>query len=150
MLTLSPPLRARLARTALRRAFAAAGLNPVERHVLRERARERSHGAISRDRPMLRPDGTPYTRQRVKQLEQRALAKLGLPRGFSVAGIHDEDRVGRAAELQERGRRVAHAELHHDPETVGPRRKRTTPAEDAAARMTALADQFIREVQDAG
>ena len=48
MLTVLPPLRARLAKTALRRAFAAAGLTPRERHVLTQRAQERSHESISR------------------------------------------------------------------------------------------------------
>lgn len=54
---------------------------------------------------------------------QATLAKLGLPRGFSVAGIHVENRIGRAEAPIERGRRVTRVELHVDPDAVPPRRR---------------------------
>jgi hypothetical protein len=44
----------------------AAGLTAAERHVVRERLAGRSYGQIAAGAALRKPDGTPYTRQRVQ------------------------------------------------------------------------------------
>src|SRR5262249_5690609 len=58
--------------------YEAAGLTSIEVHVLTQRAAGRSLAEITVDSSAARPDGRPYTKQRLKQLEQAALAKLGV------------------------------------------------------------------------
>jgi hypothetical protein len=83
--------------------FVAAGLTPREQHVIRERlprpdGAARSHDQIAADRVMQKPDGTPYTRQRVEQIERTARRKLGLSRSIAAA-VHGAERAGRALAL---------------------------------------------------
>jgi hypothetical protein len=97
----------------------AAGLTPAERHVLRERLAGRSYGQIATDAGLRKPDGSPYTRQRVQQIEQHAAAKLGLGRSLEAA-VHAAERVDRALGLVERGGRVRVTDLRLDPAAVRP------------------------------
>jgi hypothetical protein len=99
--------------------FRAAGLTAAERHVLRERLAGRSYGQIAAG-ALRKPDGSPYTRQRVQQIEQDATAKLGLAQSLAVA-VHGAERVDRALDLVARGRRVRIADLRLDPQAVRPR-----------------------------
>jgi hypothetical protein len=63
-------------------AFRAAGLTPLQQHVLTERLLNgRSHGAITADAIARKADGTRYTRQRIAQLEKVALGRLGADNG---------------------------------------------------------------------
>jgi hypothetical protein len=98
----------------------AAGLTPAERHVVRERLAGQSYGQIATGAALRKPDGSPFTRQRVQQIEQDATAKLGLGRSLEAA-VHAAERVDRALDLVERGRRVRIADLHLDPAAVRPR-----------------------------
>jgi hypothetical protein len=96
--------------------LAAAGLSLRERHVLRERLPRpdgvvRSHEQIAADGPMRKPGGTPYTRQRVEQIEAEALRKLGLRRSIAAA-VHGAERTGRALILTAGGRSASPDELH--------------------------------------
>jgi hypothetical protein len=108
-------------------AFAAAGLSPRERQVLRQRLPRadgavRSHAEIAADRVMRKPDGTTYSRQRVEQIETAALRKLGLRRSVAAA-VHGAERAARALNLTAGGRAVDVRELH------GPGRSRRRPAQ---------------------
>jgi hypothetical protein len=47
---------------------------------------------------MRKPDGTPYTRQRVEQVEAAGLRKLGLRRSIAAA-VHEAERAARALDL---------------------------------------------------
>ena len=98
----------------------AAGLTPAERHVLRARLAGRSYGQVAAGAALRKPDGSPYTRQRVQQIEQDAAAKLGLGRSLAAA-VHAAERVDRALGLVERGGRVRAADLRLDPAAVRPR-----------------------------
>ena len=100
--------------------FRAAGLTAAERHVLRARLAGRSYGQIAAGAALRKPDGSPYTRQRVQQIEQDATAKLGLDRSLEAA-VHAAERVDRALGLAERGGRVRVADLRLDPAAVRPR-----------------------------
>jgi hypothetical protein len=124
----------------------AAGLTAVERHVLRERLAGRSYGQIAGDAALQKPGGGAYTRQRVQQLERRALVKLGL--GASLAdAVHAAERVDRAPDLVERGGRVQAADLHLDPQAVRPRwqSRRARWEREHEAAVTA----FVREAEQA-
>jgi hypothetical protein len=101
--------------------FAAAGLTPRERHVIRERLPRpdgtlRSHAEIAADGVMLKSDGSPYSRQRVEQVEAAALRKLGLGRSIAAA-VHMAERAGRALILTAGGRSVSPDELHRSVRT---------------------------------
>jgi hypothetical protein len=98
----------------------AAGLTPAERHVVRERLAGRSYAQIAAGGELRKPDGSPYTRQRVKQIEEEAAAKLGLAASLAEA-VHVAERLERALNLVERGGRVRAADLHLDPAAVRPR-----------------------------
>jgi hypothetical protein len=88
--------------------------------VLRARLAGRSYGQIAAGAALRKPGGGAYTRQRVQQLERRALAKLGL--GASLAeAVHAAERADRALGLVERGGRVRAADLRLDPQAVRPR-----------------------------
>jgi hypothetical protein len=96
--------------------FAAAGLSPRERHVIRERLPRpdgtlRSHAQIAADGPMRKLGGSPCSRQRVEQVEAAALRKLGLGRSIAAA-VHGAERAGRALVLSAGGRSVRPDELH--------------------------------------
>jgi hypothetical protein len=96
--------------------FAAAGLSPRERHVIRERLPRpdgvvRSHEQIAADGLMRKPDGTPCSRQRVEQVEAGGLRKLGLCRSVAAA-VHGAERAGRALHLTAGGRAVLPGDLH--------------------------------------
>jgi hypothetical protein len=97
--------------------FRAAGLTPAERHVLRARLAGRSYGQIAAGGELRKPDGSPYTRQRVKQIERRGMVKLGLAASLAVA-VHAAERADRALDMVERGERVRAADLHLDPAAV--------------------------------
>jgi hypothetical protein len=95
--------------------LAAADLSPREQHVLRERRPRpdgtlRSHEQIAADGPLRKPDGTPYTRQRVEQIERAARRKLGLRQSVAAA-VHGAERAGRALNLVAVGRTVGPGEL---------------------------------------
>jgi hypothetical protein len=100
--------------------FRAAGLTAAERHVLRARLAGRSYGQIAAGAALRKPDGSPYTRQRVQQIERHAAAKLGLGRSLEAA-IHAAERVDWALDLVERGGQVRVADLRLDPAAVRPR-----------------------------
>ena len=100
--------------------FRAAGLTAAERHVVRARLAGRSYGQIAAGAALRKPDGSPYTRQRVQQIEQDAAAKLGLGRSLAAA-VHAAERADRAQGLVERGGRVQVADLRLDPAAVRPR-----------------------------
>ena len=98
---------ARDASVALEAVFEAGGLSERERHVIRQRLCGRSFGEIAAD-PEL-GDGPAPTRQRVEQLERRALAKLGT--NVSIGDLHEQERRERGAVLLARGRLVRVGEL---------------------------------------
>jgi hypothetical protein len=100
--------------------FRAARLTAAERHVLRQRLAGRSYGQIAAGGELRKPDGSPYTRQRVQQIEQGAAAKLGLAASLAAA-VQAAERVDRALGLLEQGGRVRIADLHLDPAAVRPR-----------------------------
>ena len=100
--------------------FRAAGLTAAERHVVRARLAGRSYGQIAAGAALRKPDGSPYTRQRVQQIERHAAAKLGLGRSLEAA-IHAAERVDWALDLVERGGQVRVADLRLDPAAVRPR-----------------------------
>jgi hypothetical protein len=101
--------------------FDAAGLSPRERHVVLERLPRpdgllRSHAQIAADCMMRKPDGSPYSRQRVEQVEAEGLRKLGLGRSIAAA-VHGAERAGRALALVAGGRAVHPDELHRSVRT---------------------------------
>jgi hypothetical protein len=71
----------------------------------------RSHAEIATDGVLRKPDGSPYSRQRVAQVEARALRKLGLSRSIAAA-VHGAERAGRALHLMAGRRAVNPGELH--------------------------------------
>src|SRR4051794_37354405 len=71
---------------ALAAVLDAAGLSGKERHVLTERVGGRSYGDLAAELGV--------TRQRCKQVEETALAKLGASGSVDVAVVQDE-RAGR-------------------------------------------------------
>jgi hypothetical protein len=129
--------------------FAAAGLTPRERHVLRERLPRpdgvvRSHGQIAADRVMRKPDGTPYTRQRVEQIERAARRKLGLPQSIAAA-VHGAERAGRALHLMAGGRAVSVDELRGPGRARLRRRKARWQVEHEAAARAFLQSRPWRD-----
>ena len=90
---------------SLASAVRAFGLSAVELHVVVERLAGRSYSDIAGDAAVRKPDGTAYTRQRVKQFEQEALGKLGLA-GSVEAVVHRAERRDAAVRLRERGRQA--------------------------------------------
>jgi hypothetical protein len=106
---------------ALGEVFEAAGLTAQERHVVRERVTGRSYLEVAAALP--KPGGGRYSRQRVQQIEAEATAKLGLAESLAET-VHRAERVERALDLVEHGERVRAADLHLDPEQVGPRLQR--------------------------
>jgi hypothetical protein len=115
-------------RVTLADAFAAAGLSPRERHVVLERLPRpdgvvRSHQQIAADGVMRKPDGTPYSRQRVEQIERAARRKLGL-RPSIAAAVHAMDRAGRALTLMAGGRTVNPGDLRGQAPVRGRLRRR--------------------------
>ena len=103
-----------------------AGLSEHECHVIRERLTGRPYAAIAKDEGMRKRSGGRYTRQRVKQVEEDALAKLGVPGSLGEC-VHADDRVERGLAMRERGRRLRCCELHADPKPP-PRRRYGRPA----------------------
>jgi hypothetical protein len=124
-------------------AFAAAGLTPCERHVLRERLPRpdgtlRSHAQIAADRVMRNPDGSPCSRQWVEQVEAEGLRKLGLGRSIAAA-VHGAERAGRALNLIAGGRAVNPGELYgRAPVRVRLRRRKTRWEVEHEAAVRAL------------
>jgi hypothetical protein len=51
---------------------------------------------------MRKPDGSPYSRQRVEQIEAEGRRKLGLPQSIATA-VHGAERAGRALNLMAGG-----------------------------------------------
>lgn len=92
--------------------FDAAGLNEKERHVIAERL-TRTHGEIGQDDEM-----GGVSRQRVKQIEEEALAKLGRRAEESLNDAADNEKLQRAIAAFERGGAVDANELRHDPAEV--------------------------------
>ena len=85
--------------------------------------------------------GRAYPRQRVQQLEQQAVVKLGL-RG-SVAGlVHADERAGRALLLAEGGRQVRAKELRANPER--PHRRPGRRAEPSEREHESAVRAFLR------
>jgi hypothetical protein len=95
------------ASAALEMAFEAGGLSARERYVIRQRLCGRPFGEIAAD-PEL-GDGPEPSRQRIEQLERRALAKLGTD--VSIGDLHEQERRERAVGLRARGRLVRVREL---------------------------------------
>ncbi len=62
---------------ALATAMTEHGLTERQQHIIRERYKGRSLSEIASDPIMLKKDGEPYSRQRIKQLEQEILPKMG-------------------------------------------------------------------------
>jgi hypothetical protein len=63
------------------------------------------------DGVMRKPDGSPYSRQRVEQVEAAGLHKLGLGRSIAAA-VYGAERAGRALALMAGGRAVTSDELY--------------------------------------
>jgi hypothetical protein len=94
----------------------AAGLTPREQHVILERLPRpdgtlRSHAEIAADGVMRKPDGSPYSRQRIEQVEAMGLRKLGLGRSIAAA-VHGDEQAGWALTLMAGGRAINPDELH--------------------------------------
>jgi hypothetical protein len=108
-------------------AFRLAGLTAREQHVVPERLAGRSYGDIAADDAVRKPDGNRFSRQRLQQLEQDALAKLGAPASVREC-VHSDDRLERAVAMRERGRLVHLEELRHDPQKADRQRWERRPA----------------------
>jgi hypothetical protein len=127
--------------------MAAAGLTPRERHVVEQRLQGRSYAEIAADGTVRKPDGQPYPRQRMKQLEQDALVRLGLPQDFALASMHGHAR--QLVRLIEEG-----APAHDDWGRVRAVRnralRRLTVREEIEADMDRLTTRFLKESEHAG
>jgi hypothetical protein len=85
-----------------------ANLTERERHVLEQRLMGRQLGPIGADAAMMRRSGKPYTRERVRQIERAALAKLGVAGSMESLVIQNvqaeqrdslRERAGRSADV---------------------------------------------------
>jgi hypothetical protein len=81
---------------------------------------------------MRKPDGSPYSRQRVEQIEAAGLRKLGLGRSIAAA-VHGAERAGRAVHLTAGGRAVNVDELRGPGRSRLRRRKARWEVEHEAA-----------------
>ena len=125
-------------------------LTAAEQHVLTERMiGGRSYQDVAGDPEVAKSDGTPYSRQRLKQMEQAALAKLGIPKGSIESIVHESDKADRALDMIEKGGRVP--EYRVDPDIAAPKLNRRLKAARAAEQqLDNLTNQYIKEREDAG
>lgn len=134
-----------------RQAIDQAGLTPLELHVLEQRhLNSRSFQDITTDPQAAGPDGKPYSRQRLKQIEQAALAKLGSGKSVKQL-IHDAARIDNALALLEKGKQLSPGELKGlDREELGQRKegrqRALGPFRQIDKQMADLADEFAAGV----
>ncbi len=115
----------------------AAGLNKQEAHVLFERLQGRTHADIGGDLNV--------SRQRIKQIEQAALAKSGAADSISRT-VHESERQENAVRMFEQGQRVSLKDLHADPDEVIPRVQKRMSAREKAQQRIAEAEQKMDEL----
>ncbi len=133
-------------RVQLADVFEAAGLTEQEQHILRQRLAGRSHEDIRGDAELVKASGGKYTRQRIEQLEARALEKLGADQSLAVA-VHGQEQTDRALDMIEKGRRVNLAELRADPQEVAQQAR--TRINKLEAESDAAVDHLLEELEDA-
>lgn len=139
----------RLSNDDIAAVFKAANLSPVEQHVLEQRLLHgRSHGDIAGDPQSAKEDGTPRTRQSVKQIEQSALSKMGLDAGSVASVVHDAEKAERAAQLAQEGRGdEARAVNAHPDDVAGVVKRKIDKITAAENQLDALTDQYIKEAE---
>ena len=116
--------------------------------MLRLRLHECSFEAIAREESLRKPNGSPYTRQRVKQFEQTALHKLGLPAGFAIAHLYGTDRADRAQDMREMARRARPGDFHNL--DAGALRGRARQHDRLDQQLDAVTDQLLEEAEERG
>jgi hypothetical protein len=79
-------------------------LTPREVHVIEQRLMGRQLGPIGTDAEMGRRSGKPYTRERVRQIERTALAKLGVRESMEAIVIRNVAAEQRDALRERAGR----------------------------------------------
>lgn len=122
-----------------------ARLTRQERYVLSQREQGVTFAKLAGHAALRKPDGTAYSRQRVKQLEQSARAKLGAEGTVETTHLAAV-REAQAELLRERGRGVRVADLRHDPREVAARAERKLSEREALqGRIEALASELLEE-----
>jgi hypothetical protein len=114
-------------------------LTPREVHVIEQRLMGRQLGPIGADAEMGRRSGKPYTRERVRQIERAALAKLGVRESMESIVIRNVQAEQRDA-LRERAGRSGDA-LFPTAAAAGKRRK--------PDRGEQLSDSLMAEIEAA-
>jgi predicted transcriptional regulator len=116
--------------------FSAAGLTDREQHVVSERLAGRTHGEIGEDLGV--------TRQRVKQIEDKARGKLGM--GESVEDVNARSRMDRAIDMFANGARVDVNDLRHDPAEVRRiAKERLTLEDEVDKKLDRLLDRMEKD-----
>jgi hypothetical protein len=123
-----------------------AALTGNELDVIRGRLAGRSFGEIAEELP--KPGGGKYSRQRVQQVEARALRKLGAT-PETIAAVHEEERIDRGLALRERAQRVRLVELTAG-DDVPARRRLPSDRARSEQRLDKLARRLLREAADRG
>ena len=123
-----------------------AALTGNELQVMRRRLAGRSFGEIAEELP--KPGGGKYSRQRVQQVEARALRKLGAT-PETIAAVHEEERIDRGLALRERAQRVRLVELTAG-DDVPARRRLPSDRARSEQRLDKLARRLLREAADRG
>jgi hypothetical protein len=129
--------------------FEEAQLTPIEQHVLQQRLLQgRSHADISGDPEAAKPNGKPFTRQRIKQFEQSALAKMGMDRGSVESAVNEHERMDAAIDMAEKGKRLGMGELNaFDPQELGLKAKaRTDELSKIDQKMESLSEELVNGV----
>lgn len=143
------------------KAIVDARLNPVEAHIVRERLGRRTVEEITNPRalediandPIMldqeggkKKKGTPYSKQRIKQIEQDAMAKMGFGK-MSIEEVHKQ--LGRErllAKVAQNGDAVPNVEeLRGDPENVKAVNGELAKEYALQDKIEALQEQYLRE-----
>ena len=126
--------------------YEAAGLNARQRHVIEQRLMGRTLEEIGRDPEMQAKKGAKQlTRERIRQIEEEARAKLGVNESVAKA-IYAEERAGNSIRLMEDAGGVVPADLHADPEAPRKVRERLTKREQD---LDTAADEWIKAAEEA-
>lgn len=120
-------------------------LNDRQRHVLEQRALGRAHEDIGTDPVMHKKGGLPISRERVRQIEAEAIAKMGGEK--SAAEALKASKVDKAVEMAAKGETVAATDLHADLEEVKAKVKTKKTKEERE--LETMTRAFLEEAKDA-
>lgn len=126
-----------------------AGLTAVEKHVLEQRraASPTTHEEIGQSDAFKKLNGRSVSRERVRQIEARALDKLGEEK--SVTAAAKEGKAAEASKYIENGKGTLPTELHADPAEVAPvMHERADLHLDAAELIDRLTDVYLKEKEN--